>query len=119
MFLICRYCPPRKKFLLTIVALALATVCLFIRTVFRSVELSGGFGGHLANSEVQFMVLDGVMVIIACACLTVMHPGIGFGDKWNASKVSFGGKKQGPVGVVEESPESAEKLGLGVITQQK
>lgn len=35
------------------------------------------------------MVLDGVMIIISCTCLTVMHPGIGFGDKWTASKFTF------------------------------
>lgn len=62
-------------------ALGIATVCLFIRTVLRSVELSGGFGGRLANSQAQFMILDGVMVIVASVCLTVMHPGIGFRDK--------------------------------------
>jgi hypothetical protein len=70
-------------------ALGVATACLFIRTVFRSVELSGGFSGHLANSQVQFMILDGVMVIIACTCLTVMHPGIGFGNKWAEAKFPF------------------------------
>jgi hypothetical protein len=83
------------------------------------VELSGGFGGHLANSEVQFMVLDGVMVIIACTCLTVMHPGIGFGNKWGVSKFFFWGKREAAGDVVEQSPETMEKLGVGVTTQQK
>jgi RTA1 like protein len=92
-------------------ALGVATACLFVRTVFRSVELSGGFSGHLANSEVQFMVLDGVMVIIACTCLTIFHPGIGFGDRWAEAKFPFG------KAVVESDPEvvvgdaSREKVG--------
>jgi hypothetical protein len=38
------------------------------------------------------MILDGVMVIIACTCLTVMHPGIGFGNKWAEAKFPFGKK---------------------------
>jgi hypothetical protein len=72
------------------IALGIETACLIVRTVFRSVELSGGFRGHLANSEVQFMVLDGVVVIIICTCLTIFHPGIGFGDPWAEAKFPFG-----------------------------
>lgn len=96
----------------TSIALGFATAFLFVRTVFRSVELSGGFSGHLANSEVQFMVLDGVMVIIACTCLTVFHPGIGFGGRWAEAKFPFGKS------VVEIDPEvvvedaGREKVGI-------
>lgn len=43
----------------------------------------------MANSEVQFMILDGTMVILASACLTLMHPGIGFGDKWKDAKFAW------------------------------
>jgi hypothetical protein len=65
--------------LLTILALALATICIFIRSVFRVAELSAGFGGQLANDEVTYMVLEGAMIIVASVTLTAMHPGIGFG----------------------------------------
>jgi hypothetical protein len=78
-----------QKKLTLIAALLLATVTLFVRTVFRSVELSQGFGGKLANSEVQFMILDGCMVIIACTCLTFMHPGYAFQKRWNDAKFLF------------------------------
>jgi hypothetical protein len=67
--------------ILNALALGIATAGLFIQTVFHSVELSGGFTGKLANCQVQFMILDGVMVLVACICLTVMHSGIGFGDQ--------------------------------------
>lgn len=66
-----------------------ATGLLFIRTVFRSVELSEGFAGELANREVEFMVLDGVMVILATICLTICHPGYGFGKRWNDAGFPF------------------------------
>ena len=69
--------------------LGIATTCLFVRTVFRSVELSGGFSGQLANSEVEFIILDGVMVLLACTSLTVMHPGYGFGGNWIKTRFSF------------------------------
>ena len=35
------------------------------------------------------MVLDGVMVLLACICLTVLHPGIGFGDEWAQADFPF------------------------------
>lgn len=38
-------------------------------------ELAGGFSGKLANEEGPFMVLEGVMIMLACLCLTVWHPG--------------------------------------------
>jgi hypothetical protein len=107
---------------MTSIALCLATVTLFVRTVFRSVELSGGFSGPLANSEVQFMVLDGVMVLIASTCLTVMHPGIGFGKAgWAAAKFRFRKNKVGVEGqaVDVETPAGAKKFGGNIYEQRR
>lgn len=70
-------------------ALFAATAFLFARTVFRAVELSEGFAGKLANLEVEFMILDGVMVILASMCLTIWHPGFGFGRQWNEAGFRF------------------------------
>lgn len=57
-------------------------------------ELSGGFGGHLANDEVSYMILEGVMIIIASLALTIMHPGIGFGKvAWAEGDWHFRSKK--------------------------
>ncbi|RSL51444.1 hypothetical protein CEP54_011403 [Fusarium duplospermum] len=78
-----------KKFKMFLFALFGATACLFIRTVFRSVELSEGFAGKLANQEIEFMILDGVMVILACISLTIFHPGVGFGKRWNEAGFRF------------------------------
>lgn len=57
-------------------ALVLATVTVYIRSIYRVVELNGGFDSAVANDEVAFMVLEGAMVSITCICLTVMHPGM-------------------------------------------
>lgn len=35
------------------------------------------------------MVLDGVMVILATTCLTIWHPGYGFGKRWNEAGFPF------------------------------
>ncbi|KAK1593856.1 RTA1 like protein [Colletotrichum navitas] len=82
-----------KRFKMFLIALFGATACLFVRTVFRSVELSEGFSGKLANQEVEFMVLDGVMIILACLCLSIWHPGHGFGGRWNEAKFRFRNSK--------------------------
>lgn len=70
-------------------SLALATVCIFIRSVFRVAELSGGFKGHLANNQISFMILDGVMVIIGSFAITIMHPGRAFGRVWEEANFTF------------------------------
>lgn len=74
-------------------ALFTATALLFVRTVFRSVELSEGFGGKLANNQIEFMILDGVMVILASVCLTIWNPGFGFDGRWNEAEFPFAAKK--------------------------
>ena len=63
-------------------ALIVAVIAIFIRSCFRVAELRGGFGGHLANNEVTYMILESTMVAIAALALTVIHPGVVFGQFW-------------------------------------
>lgn len=63
-------------------SLGVATLTIFIRSVFRCAELSGGFNGSLANNEVTFMVLDGAMISIAVIGLTLLHPGLIWRGEW-------------------------------------
>ncbi|KAF2144367.1 uncharacterized protein K452DRAFT_222702 [Aplosporella prunicola CBS 121167] len=76
------------KFKAFLFALAAATVLIFVRCCFRVAELNEGFNGELANDEVIFMILEGPMIILACACLTVFHPGISFGGRWAEIKAA-------------------------------
>ncbi|GJP97234.1 hypothetical protein CBS115989_6515 [Aspergillus niger] len=68
--------------------LSLATVTIFIRSVFRVAELKGGFHSRLANDEVDFMVLEGAMIVLATLALTVLHPGFCFDGLWKQTKWS-------------------------------
>ncbi|KAL8816966.1 MAG: hypothetical protein Q9223_004115 [Gallowayella weberi] len=72
-----------SRFNFFIGALAIATLAIYIRSIFRVAELSGGFDGHLANDEVTFMILEGTMIAIASIALTLPHPGMVFGRNWN------------------------------------
>jgi hypothetical protein len=85
----------RKSILLktTIGGLVLATVCVLVRSVFRVDELWQGFNGALWNDELEFILLDGMMVAIASICLTMLHPGPGFGGQWHAANWTFRAKK--------------------------
>ncbi|KAJ4353088.1 hypothetical protein N0V95_003683 [Ascochyta clinopodiicola] len=63
-------------------SLFMATVLIFIRCIYRVAELWQGFGGHLANHEASFMLLEGPLIILAVAGMTVFHPGRVFGELW-------------------------------------
>ncbi|KAJ6002604.1 RTA1-domain-containing protein [Penicillium sp. IBT 35674x] len=69
--------------------LALATIAIFVRSVFRLAELNGGFHSSLANNQVLFMILEGAMIVIAILCLTILHPGVCFNGQWNQTKWTF------------------------------
>ncbi|KAL2862485.1 RTA1 domain-containing protein [Aspergillus lucknowensis] len=66
----------KRRWKVFLCAISLSTLVVYIRSIFRVVELNGGFDSELANDEVAFMVLEGAMISIMCICLTAMHPGI-------------------------------------------
>ncbi|KAF2211979.1 hypothetical protein CERZMDRAFT_41922 [Cercospora zeae-maydis SCOH1-5] len=68
--------------------LLLSTVLIIIRSIYRVLELWGGFSGSLWNDEVDFMVLDGAMISLAVVVMTVLHPGPAFGVQWIESSWS-------------------------------
>ncbi|KAJ6626623.1 RTA1 like protein-domain-containing protein [Mycena sp. CBHHK59/15] len=64
---------PRMKAL--VCALVFNTTCLFIRAVYRLIELSNGWSGRIIHTQVYFNVLDGAMITLAMVTLNVAHPG--------------------------------------------
>jgi hypothetical protein len=70
-----------------VTGLAVATIAILIRSLFRVVELRDGFQSKLAGNEVAFMVLEGGMIVVATICLTVFHPGHCLGFSWKVSPV--------------------------------
>ncbi|KAF6744171.1 RTA1-like protein [Ephemerocybe angulata] len=57
-------------------ALALSTIVLLIRAIYRTIELADGWTGRIISTQVYFNVLDGAMVIIAIWLLNIFHPGV-------------------------------------------
>ncbi|KAK7028773.1 RTA1 like protein-domain-containing protein [Favolaschia claudopus] len=58
------------------IALGFSTVVLFIRSVYRLIELNDGWNGRIIETEVYFNVLDGGMVVLAIFTLNLIHPGV-------------------------------------------
>lgn len=44
--------------------------------------MATGVAGNLVQNQVAFMILDGVVPLIAAALITVQHPGVAFGSAW-------------------------------------
>ncbi|KAL2813838.1 RTA1 like protein-domain-containing protein [Aspergillus granulosus] len=66
----------KRRWKVWIFTIALSTLLVYIRSIFRVVELNGGYDSELANDEAAFMVLEGAMISIMCICMTVLHPGV-------------------------------------------
>ncbi|KAJ7607936.1 RTA1-domain-containing protein [Roridomyces roridus] len=65
---------PKLKIMLS--ALVFSCVTLFIRSIYRIIELSGGWEGRIIHTEVYFNVLDGGMVTLALWTMDFAHPGL-------------------------------------------
>ncbi|KAI2781338.1 RTA1-domain-containing protein [Daldinia loculata] len=61
-------------------ALALSTICIFWRSVFRVAELSSGWTGSLMGRQDLFIGFEGVMITVAVLVLNVFHPSLCFGE---------------------------------------
>ncbi|KAK3387644.1 RTA1 like protein-domain-containing protein [Podospora didyma] len=92
-----------------IVAVFGAGVFIFVRSVFRCAELSGGFTGPLANEEITFMVLEGTMIVLASGLLTFFHPGFVAGtERWAKASWKAARKPTIEEGVSERSASSGD-----------
>jgi hypothetical protein len=66
--------PRRMK--LVIIAEVFAYFTVLIRCIYRIPEMAGGWGSPLMQKENEFLVLDGMMIALACTSFTLVHPGL-------------------------------------------
>lgn len=76
-----------------LVALTLATICIFWRSVYRVIELAEGWTGHLIRQQWLFVGFEGVMVIVACFALNAFNPAFAFKEAMEG-KGGIGSKKR-------------------------
>lgn len=60
-------------------AISIGVVLIYIRCVYRVVELQEGFSGYLITNEVFIMTLDALMIALAGIVFAVFHPVFVFG----------------------------------------
>ena len=87
--------------------MATATLCIFVRSVYRVVELSEGWTGHLIRQQWLFVGLEGVMVVIAVAALNAFHPAFCFDAEFEEE----GNRKTRWVGFFGRGEQDGESKG--------
>lgn len=93
-------------------ALAVATVCIFWRSVFRVAELSEGWSGPLMARQDLFIGFEGVMIVVACFVLNVFHPSVCFkGLMTGPGGVQLGRRKKVAAGSPEKSEQTSDADG--------
>ncbi|EED16677.1 conserved hypothetical protein [Talaromyces stipitatus ATCC 10500] len=96
-----------RGFLLAAVA---TFVLIFVRCVYRVVELAGGWNNHLQREEVPFIILESGMITVAVFVFAVYHPGYAFKDVFGALRASVSSNDIQKGEIVEMRPESVETL---------
>jgi hypothetical protein len=66
------------KFRFFMMAIVSAYLTILVRCAYRIPELANGWRSELMRNEVEFIVLEGVMIVTAVAALTVFQPGYCF-----------------------------------------
>lgn len=60
---------------LLLAATVFSGVMIYIRSVYRTLELLQGFKGYLIRHEIYFVVFDGALMVLAIAVFNFVHPG--------------------------------------------
>ena len=71
----------RKRFHFLPLGITVAVIMIYIRCIYRVVELVQGFGGHLMIHEVYLMTLDALMIAICGFIFFPLHPVWTFGPE--------------------------------------
>lgn len=72
-----------SKFRIFVWGMSGAYVTLMLRCIYRIAEMAGGWGNHIMQDEVSFIVLESFMVLIASVLLSVIAPGVFVPQIWN------------------------------------
>ncbi|KAJ7890059.1 RTA1-domain-containing protein [Mycena olivaceomarginata] len=73
-----------------IYALAFSTLVLFIRSIYRIIELATGWHSTFMLNELYFNVLDGAMVALAIVVTNLEHPGRLIGPRKPEAPTDYG-----------------------------
>jgi len=52
-----------------------SSLAIYVRSVYRTIELTDGWDGRIITTEIYFNIMDGAMIVLAMFCLNFFHPG--------------------------------------------
>ncbi|KAH7070307.1 RTA1 like protein-domain-containing protein [Paraphoma chrysanthemicola] len=87
-----------RSFKLYCGAVVAAYLFILVRCAYRIPELLGGWGGELMRIEIEFIILEGVMICLCVLAQTVFHPG-----KYFPALASQGKQKHVRVKMVDDA----------------
>lgn len=64
-----------KKMKAVLFGSAFGSVALYVRSVYRTIELIDGWEGRIITTELYFNAMDGAMILLTMICLNFFHPG--------------------------------------------
>lgn len=56
-------------------AMVFSVTCIYIRSIYRTIELLQGWTGYLISTQRYFIALDGAMMVAAVTVFNFIHPG--------------------------------------------
>ena len=65
-----------KEVQLVALATAMSVTLIFIRSIYRTIELSQGWSGFLITHEGYFIALDGTMMVLAILTFNLFNPAL-------------------------------------------
>jgi hypothetical protein len=66
---------------------AFSSLTIYVRSVYRTIELIDGWEGRIITTELYFNTMDGAMILLAMFCLNFFHPGRLLGPSTSLAKV--------------------------------
>lgn len=101
----------RKLLIPFIVVVSFAVVLIFVRSIYRLIELAEGWSSLLATDEIYFMILEALMVSLATCVISFISPGLAYGKNSHiyidkSFRATFG-KKSNNDGSSQDDDEKA------------
>lgn len=58
-----------------LLAMCFSIILIYVRSIYRAIELLQGWSGYLITHQDYFIALDGAMMVPAVAIFNIIHPG--------------------------------------------
>ncbi|KAJ2907321.1 RTA1 domain-containing protein [Zalerion maritima] len=98
-----------KKFWMFVKAMWGAYAVILIRCIYRIAEMAGGWGNHIMQDEISFIVLDSCAMVVSITLLTFFPPGILFPQM--AARMSVRSRKKSKKGTNPPTSAGEEEDG--------